>query len=299
MTDYKKDFPLLAGSDIAYLDNAATAQRPSCVLAAVQEFYEQKNANPLRGFYPLSLEATESYQEARKTVQEFIHAEEPEEIIFTRNTTESLNLVAYSYGLNFLKVGDEIAVTIMEHHSNLLPWQMVSRMTGAKLHYLECTSEGELTDEELDTIADVAISILRSILLHFDAANSPIDEYEGDEGELILDVTAPDLAVLIGRHGRTLDALQVMFSLLVSRKLGFRYPVVVDVEGYKRRRQDKVASMAQSAAERAIRTHKSVSLPPMNAYERRLVHIALRGNDAVDTHSEGSDPDRHVVIVAR
>ena len=157
----------------------------------------------------------------------------------------------------------------------------------------------ELTDEELDTIADVAISILRSILSHFDAANSPIDEYEGDEGELILDVTAPDLAVLIGRHGRTLDALQVMFSLLVSRKLGFRYPVVVDVEGYKSRRQDKVASMAQSAAERAIRTHKSVSLPPMNAYERRLVHIALRGNDAVDTHSEGSDPDRHVVIVAR
>ena len=135
--------------DTIYLDNAATAQRPSCVLAAVQEFYEQKNANPLRGFYPLSLEATESYQEARKTVQEFIHAKEPEEIIFTRNTTESLNLVAYSYGLNFLKEGDEIAVTIMEHHSNLLPWQMVSRMTGAKLHYLECTSEGELTDEEL------------------------------------------------------------------------------------------------------------------------------------------------------
>lgn len=145
----RKNFPLLQQMDTIYLDNAATAQRPSCVLAAVQEFYEQKNANPLRGFYPLSLEATESYQEARKTVQEFIHAEEPEEIIFTRNTTESLNLVAYSYGLNFLKEGDEIAVTIMEHHSNLLPWQMVSRMTGAKLHYLECTSEGELTDEGL------------------------------------------------------------------------------------------------------------------------------------------------------
>ena len=144
----RKNFPLLQQMDTIYLDNAATAQRPSCVLVAVQEFYEQKNANPLRGFYPLSLEATESYQEARKTVQEFIHAEEPEEIIFTRNTTESLNLVAYSYGLNFLKEGDEIAVTIMEHHSNLLPWQMVSRMTGAKLHYLECTSEGELTDED-------------------------------------------------------------------------------------------------------------------------------------------------------
>ena len=156
-----------------------------------------------------------------------------------------------------------------------------------------------LTDEELDLVADTAIAALKDILKYFNVGQVTIDEYEGDEGELILDITGDDLAVLIGRHGRTLDALQVMFSLLVSRKLGFRYPVVVDVEGYKSRRQDKVASMAQSAAERAIRTHKSVSLPPMNAYERRLVHIALRGNDAVDTHSEGSDPDRHVVIVAR
>ena len=165
----------------------------------------------------------------------------------------------------------------------------------------EVVEEDELivTDEMLDTIADTAIAALQDILQYFNVGEVTIDEYEGDEGELILDVTAPDLAVLIGRHGRTLDALQVMFSLLVSRKLGFRYPVVVDVEGYKSRRQDKVASMAQSAAERAVRTHKCVSLPPMNAYERRLVHIALRGNDAVDTHSEGSDPDRHVVIVAR
>lgn len=135
--------------DTIYLDNAATAQRPSCVLVAVQEFYEQKNANPLRGFYPLSLEATESYQEARKTVQEFIHAEEPEEIIFTRNTTESLNLVAYSYGLTNLKPGDEIAVSMMEHHSNLLPWQMTARVTGAKLHFLECEQDGTLTEETL------------------------------------------------------------------------------------------------------------------------------------------------------
>lgn len=154
----------------------------------------------------------------------------------------------------------------------------------------------ELTDEELDTVADVAVGVLRSILEHFDAADSPIDEYDGDEGELILDVTASDLAVLIGRHGRTLESLQTLFSLLVSRKLGFRYPVVVDVEGYKNRRRDKVVDMAHSAASRAVRQHRSVSLPPMSAYERRLVHIALRDNDAVDTHSEGSDADRHVVI---
>ena len=138
--------------DTIYLDNAATAQRPSCVLVAVQEFYEQKNANPLRGFYPLSLEATESYQEARKTVQEFIHAEEPEEIIFTRNTTESLNLVAYSYGLNFLKEGDEIAVTIMEHHSNLLPWQHAAKRAGAQLKFVECSKDGKITLEDVAAV---------------------------------------------------------------------------------------------------------------------------------------------------
>lgn len=157
----------------------------------------------------------------------------------------------------------------------------------------------QLTDEELDTIADVAISILRDLLGFFDASNSPIDEFEGDEGDLILDVTAPDLAVLIGRHGRTLESLQTIFSLLVSRKLGFRYPVSVDVEGYKSRRRDKVVSMAQSAASRAVRQGSTVSLPPMSAYERRLVHVALREDDRVTTHSEGLDPDRRVIIEPR
>ena len=157
----------------------------------------------------------------------------------------------------------------------------------------------ELSDEELDTIADLAVSVLRDLLFYFDAQDSPIDEYDGDEGELILDVTAPDLAVLIGRHGKTLESLQTLFSLLVSRKLGFRYPVAVDVEGYKSRRHDKVISMAHNAASRAVRQHSSVSLPPMSAYERRLVHIALRDNARVDTHSEGSDPERRVVITLR
>lgn len=157
----------------------------------------------------------------------------------------------------------------------------------------------ELTDDELDTIADVAISVVRSILSHFDADDSPIDEYEGDEGELILDITAPDLAVLIGRHGRTLESLQTLVSLLVSRKLGFRYPVSVDVEGYKSRRHDKVISMAKSAASRAVSQGRTVNLPPMSAYERRLVHIALREDDRIDTHSEGVDPERRVVITLR
>lgn len=154
----------------------------------------------------------------------------------------------------------------------------------------------ELDDNDLDVIADVAITVLRNILAQFDAEGVPIDEYEGDEGELILDVTAPDLAVLIGRHGRTLESLQTMVSLIVSRQLGFRYPVVVDIEGYKSRRNEKVASMARSAAARAVKQHTSVKLPPMSAYERRLVHIALRDNEAVETHSEGVDPERRVVI---
>lgn len=154
----------------------------------------------------------------------------------------------------------------------------------------------ELSDDELDTVADVAVEVLRSILEHFDAADSPIDEFDGDEGELILDVKAGNLAVLIGRHGRTLESLQTLVSLLVSRRLGFRYPVVVDVEGYRNRRRDKVVGMAHSAASRAVRQGRSVSLPPMSAYERRLVHIALRDNDAVETHSEGSEADRHVII---
>lgn len=150
MYDYREDFPLLKDRDVIYLDNAATAQKPACVIEAEKEFYEKHNANPLRGFYPLSLEATDAYEAARKTVQQFIHAASETEIIFTRNTTESLNLVAYSYGLNNLCPEDEIVVSIMEHHSNMLPWQMVARQTGAKLIYLECEKDGSLSEAKLD-----------------------------------------------------------------------------------------------------------------------------------------------------
>lgn len=178
--------------------------------------------------------------------------------------------------------------------------EAADRVVGEFSEIAERYKAGEqLTDDELDAIADAAISIVRAVLAHFDADDSPIDEYEGDEGELILDVTAPDLAVLIGRHGRTLEALQTMVSLLVSRRLGFRYPVVVDVEGYRSRRHEKVSSMARSAATRAVQQGRSVNLPPMTASERRLVHIALREDDRVETHSEGVDPERRVVITPR
>lgn len=148
--DYRKDFPLLQTNRTIYIDNAATAQKPAVVIEAEKQFYEESNANPLRGFYPLSLRATEVYENARVTVRDFIHADSEKEIIFTRNTTEGLNLVAYSYACHHLKPGDEIAVTIMEHHSNLLPWQMAAQVTGATLRYLECEPDGTLTDETLE-----------------------------------------------------------------------------------------------------------------------------------------------------
>lgn len=141
---YRKDFPLLMVQDIAYLDNAATAQRPQCVLDAVRRFYCEQNANPLRGLYPLSIAATDAYENAREAVRRFLNAKSTAEIVFTRNTTEGLNLVAYSYGLSHIKSGDEVVVSILEHHSDLLPWQMVCRQTGASLKFLDCEPDGSL-----------------------------------------------------------------------------------------------------------------------------------------------------------
>lgn len=148
---YRADFPLLDSSDVIYMDNAATSQRPQVVLDAMNEFYKHHNANPLRGVYKLSVEATEDYENARAKVAKFINAAGSEEIVFTRNATESLNLVAYSYGLNNIKAGDEIVVSILEHHSNMLPWQMVAKATGAKLVFLDCEEDGEITKAEIDS----------------------------------------------------------------------------------------------------------------------------------------------------
>lgn len=140
----RKDFPLLMAQDIAYLDNAATAQRPQCVLDAVRRFYCEQNANPLRGLYPLSIAATDAYENAREAARRFLNAKSTAEIVFTRNTTEGLNLVAYSYGLSHIRAGDEVVVSILEHHSDLLPWQMVCRQTGASLKFLDCEPDGSL-----------------------------------------------------------------------------------------------------------------------------------------------------------
>lgn len=147
---YREDFPIFSQNNVAYLDNAATAQRPVQVLEAVNDFYETKNANPLRGLYKLGVNATEAYESARETVRKFLNAPSAANIVFTRNATESINLVAYSYGLNFIKPGTEIVVSIAEHHSNMLPWQMVARQTGATLKYLECDEQGGYSDSALE-----------------------------------------------------------------------------------------------------------------------------------------------------
>ena len=154
----------------------------------------------------------------------------------------------------------------------------------------------ELTDEELDIVADIAVDGLKSILDCFGETDVIIDEYEGTEGELILNVTNGDLAILIGRHGRVLDAMQSLLCSLVTRKLSFHYPVSVDIEGYKARRRQKVMEIAVASAERAKSTGRSVRMKPMNAYERRLVHMALKDDEEVITASQGREPSRYVVI---
>ena len=154
LQDIRGDFPILAESNLIYFDNAATTQKPRQVLDAVADYYNTQNANPLRGLYGLSIAATEAYEGARETVRDFIGAGKTSEIVFTRNATEALNLVAYSYGRSRAKAGDNIVIAVSEHHSNILPWQMVARETGAMLRYLECTPEGDYAETDIDSLID-------------------------------------------------------------------------------------------------------------------------------------------------
>ena len=150
INSYKKDFPILEKSNIVYLDSAATTHKPIQVIDGIKEFYKNSNANPHRGAYKLSIDATNVYDEARKKVARFINAENEKQIIFTRNATESLNLIAYCYGLENIKKEDRIVISIMEHHSNLVPWQYVSKKNGATLEYMYIDKNGEINDDEIN-----------------------------------------------------------------------------------------------------------------------------------------------------
>lgn len=229
MADYKKDFPLLMNRSIAYLDNAATEQRPVSVLEAENNFYEKYNANPLRGLYELGVEATEQYENARERVRRFLNAGSTKEIIFTRNTTESINLVAYSYGLNFLHAEDEILVTVMEHHSNLLPWQMVAKATGARLVYLDCEQDGTLTAQEIENKITshtklVAIGHVSNVLGCINPVETVIEKVHANGGVVLVDAaqSAPHMKVDVAK----LDADFVVFSghkLMASMGIGVLY----------------------------------------------------------------------------
>lgn len=152
--DIRKDYPFLNlkvnGKKIVYLDNAATTQKPQVIIDNIAKFYRGENGNPHRGAHYLAMKSTEVYEGARETVRKFINAKSPNEIVFVRNATEALNLLAYSYGLNNLKKGDEILISIMEHHSNLVPWQMVAKKTGAILKYLYVDKDGQIPFEEIE-----------------------------------------------------------------------------------------------------------------------------------------------------
>ena len=150
LEEIKKDFPLLENRDIAYLDSGATTQNPKQVIEAIEKYYKNNNANPHRGAYSLSIEATEQYENTRTKIAEFINAKHREEIIFSKNATESLNLIAYSYGIEKLKKDEEVVISIIEHHSNLVPWQKVTKKTGSKLKYMYINENYEIPDEEIE-----------------------------------------------------------------------------------------------------------------------------------------------------
>ena len=148
VSEIRKDFPILGqtvyGKPLIYLDNAATTQKPQCVIDAITEAYTNVNANVHRGVHFLSQKATEQYEAARLTVRSFINAKHPHEVIFTRGTTESINLVAYSFGETFLSEGDEVIVSTMEHHSNIVPWQLLAERKGIRLRVIPLTSDARL-----------------------------------------------------------------------------------------------------------------------------------------------------------
>lgn len=151
--NFLEDFPLLQpdenGNRLVYLDSAATTQKPIQVVEAIDKYYNNFNANPHRGAYKLSIAATEAYDEAREKVRKFIDAEFSKEIIFTKNATEGFNLLASSYGINSINEGDEIVISIAEHHSNLIPWQIVANAKGATLKYMYVDENGEIPEEEI------------------------------------------------------------------------------------------------------------------------------------------------------
>lgn len=213
--EIKKDFPIFYNRDVVYLDSGATTQKPQCVIDAVNKFYENSNANPHRGAYSLSIEATEVYENTRRKIAKFINAKSSEEIIFTKNASESLNLVAYSYGLDTLNENDEVVLSIMEHHSNLVPWQMVTKKTKSNLKYMYINDEFELSNDEIESkITDktkiVAITHVSNVLGTINNVKEIIKYAHKKGAKVLLDASQsiPHMKVDV----QDLDADFVIFS---------------------------------------------------------------------------------------
>ena len=213
--EIKKDFPIFKNRDIVYLDSGATAQKPQSVIDALNHFYDMNNANPHRGAYTLSMDATHEYESNREKIAKFMNARYPEEIIFSKNASESLNLVAYSYGMDNIKEGDEIVISIMEHHSNLVPWQKVAKTKGSTLKYMYINDEFELTEEEIyskitDKTKIVCITHVSNVLGTVNDVKKIID-YAHKKGAVVL-VDASQSIPHMRVDVQELDADFVVFS---------------------------------------------------------------------------------------
>lgn len=216
---FKDDFPILIERDIAYLDSGATTQKPIQVINAIGEFYQKKNANPHRGAYSLSIEATEEYENARKRVARFINSPTPEQVIFSKNASESLNLIAYSYGLNNLKQDDEVVLSIMEHHSNLVPWQFVTKKTDSILKYMYINKNFELDKEEIERkITDktkiVGITYVSNVLGTINPVKDII-EYAHKKGAIVV----LDASQSIPHMQLDVQALDADFAVFSGHKM--------------------------------------------------------------------------------
>ncbi|XHU96482.1 MAG: SufS family cysteine desulfurase [cyanobacterium endosymbiont of Rhopalodia gibba] len=208
----RSDFPVLHqeinGKSLIYLDNAATSQKPLFVLDTLRHYYEKDNANVHRGAHSLSVRATEAYEAARDKVAKFINSQSSQEIIFTRNATEAINLVAYSWGLTNLKPGDEIIISVMEHHSNIVPWQMIAQKTGAVIKYVFLTEQEEFDLEQFKSLLSrktklVAIVHVSNMLGCINPVKKITSAAHQVEAKVLIDAcqSAPHLAIDVQQIG--------------------------------------------------------------------------------------------------
>ena len=213
--DLRKDFPIFENRDIVYLDSGATTQRPIQVIDAIDNFYKKNNANPHRGAYSLSIDATNEYENTRAKIAKFINAPKAEQIIFSKNASESLNLIAYSYGLTNLKKDDEVVISIMEHHSNLVPWQFVTKQTESKLSYMYINDNFELSIDEIkkkitDKTKIVGITHVSNVLGTINPVKDILDYAHKKGAVVVLDASQsiPHMKIDV----QELDADFVVFS---------------------------------------------------------------------------------------